>query len=228
MNALPFLSSLGVNIVHQLRMPELVSFPNAFNPFGSSVWAVAVQKVPDTLPVEAAWKYAIETYVQLCQELDVYPFRRSGSNNEKLLAHLSANRQALIHDLELVQHPFLDQYSVLTIDRICELSEEGFVLTVGSIFIVEDPTFKQHLTNQGFTLIDSQYFKRVNQNSHITFRLTEIATRWKVTYVITGRMLPELPEKLATKEQLEKFFVKRLWFPLTRSARVDHQGPRFI
>ena len=224
-----FLSGLGVSVLEQAIKPCTVSFPSKFNPYGASVWSVIVRYIPDNLSVEAAWEFAITDYVTVCQEKGIHPFKAVATNNEKLIEVLTQNRNELLRELEAVEHPLLDQYSILEIDRKAELTSIGFVLSVTAIFKNTDPTFAQHLANLGFGPVNKAMTKRVSQQATLKFsQVQNLNSRWEVEYTIIGPQLPELPQMLATKEQLERFFVNGIWIPLTKQARPNHQGPRFI
>jgi hypothetical protein len=225
----PFLSALGISLIDQGIRPSLRSYPMKFNPNASACWSVVLQALPEDLSVEDAWSEAVSRFVEVCSDNGVYPFREETSSNQQLQTHLKKCRDELLHVLGDVIHPLLDQHTVLSITRNCDLSADGFLLSVTSTFKNEDPTFEQHLLNLGFGIVNKVYFKRINQQVNLQFRRLEgLPSRWSVKYEITGRMLPELPGMVASKAELEKYLIRGLWFPLTKDSRPEHQGPRFI
>lgn len=224
-----FLSGLGVSIPEQGVRPCSASFPRKFNPYASAVWSVVVHEIPEDISIYEAWNLAVSTFIEACDRQGVFPFREQAGNNEKLLEILKQSRNSLLEEFRQIGHPLLDPYSVLSIDREASLFSDGFILTVKSLFKNTDPTFRNSLLELGFAPSDDTLVKRLGQDLSISFyEANHQYIRWYVEYKINGRMLPELPQLLATKEQLEDFLVKGIWIPLIKSEDPNHQGPRFI
>jgi len=224
-----FLSGLGIPLMLQGLVPAVASFPAQCNPSGSAVWSLVLAMLPESAAPADAWDAAMMLYVEKCQEQGIHPFKDEEATNQTLLTTLKKCRDDLLLELQTMPHPLLDEYSILEIVRECVLDGSGFSLEVRAIFKNDDPTFSRHLSNLGYSFVNNQSMKRVNQYTTVQFSpLPELNFRWQVSYVITGTTLPVVPKMLATKKQLEKFFVNGIWIPLTRDARPNHQGPRFI
>ena len=226
MSKVPYLQGLGISLIDQDRVPSQAAFPRKFNPYASAIWSLVLTEIRDTKP-DKAWAFAIQRYLDLCQTKNVYPFREQGGSNQDLLDHLKKCRDELIRVFENTHPPLLNTYSVLQVKRSAELSPKGFVLRVTSTFVLHDPTFKNHLTLMGF-VPDGPNKLRHKIGTYTQVQFWYSASRWYVSYVIEGPHIPQILDRLPPKQRLEKFIVEDLWFPLTRSARPDHQGPRFI
>ena len=223
----PFLTNLGVSMPAQASFPTVASFPARFNPAGTVVWSLVVQGKSNFGDPAAMWELCIKEYVDACAKQGIHPFAEQATDNKELLAVLSKARTEVLAILTAVEHPLLDQYAVLEIDRRCELYPDGFDLGVEALFKNDDPTFNQHLLQQGFGPVNMKYVRRASQNSVITFeRLQTQANRWVVGYIISGKQLPVLPDLLATKDQLQKFML-RVWRTQVCYDEA-HTGPKFI
>lgn len=222
---IPYLSGLGISLIDQDRVPSQAAFPRKFNPYASALWSIVISQLKDANP-QRAWAAAIQKYLDMCQAKNVYPFREQSGNNQSLLNHLKQCRDLLIKVFETVHPPLMSQYSVLQVQRSAELSAKGFTLSVVSTFTLDDPTFKQHLVNLGFQQQSNKLYKKLDVYTEVKFWFKN--GKWYVEYSIQGPHIPEMLDKLPPKQRLEKFIIEDLWFPLTKSERPQHKGPRFI
>lgn len=224
-----FLSGLGVTMLQQSSRPTTQSFPRRFNPYAATVWMNVCNALDVRLKPAEAWTVAVETFFEHCQKQGTYPMRSTTTLNEDLRRHLIKCREVLLSYLQNVEHPLLDEYTVLEIDRDAAINHEGFSLKIMALFRNTDPTFGQHLLNIGFDNIQGKYVRELSEHLTLSFWAKE-NNRWNVQYIIKG---PHIPEQLGvagsiTNERLSKILVTDLWHSLTRELRPSHVGPRFI
>lgn len=223
-----YLDYLGVTPLDQDRGPSTYNFPIKCNPSAVSIWVLALSDLVLSTDPKEAWAAALEKYVNLCNAKGIFPFRESSTGNKELLAHLTQCRNELVKLFTEVQHPFMDEYTILSIDRTASIEAKGFQLKVVALFRFPDPTFDRHLQNLGFIELGTKFIKQLGPHVFVSFWEDDRMYRWYVSYTIQGCQIPEHVNNLPNKQQLEKFLVSDLWFGLTKEARPNHRGPRFI
>lgn len=221
------LDNLGVLPALQEHPPCVQSYPSGFNPQASHLWVLALQDLQTTKGIPEQWDDALLAFLDVCSDHDVMPFSNRQATNDKLIFQLSACRDRLYDVLSTLNYGLTETYKVLSLRRSATLSPQGFTLEVASLFKNEDPTFHTHLLETGFCPVETSLVRRLDSFSVISFKPLHSVNRWEVTYSVSGTLLPSLGCELATTEKLQQALIN-LWLDLTKSARPQYVGPRFI
>lgn len=236
MEALPFLSNLGVTAFQAARPPTIQTYPLAFSANNISQWTAAVQELIPSLDTRYDWAITIKRYVEQCTKSGVYPFQAlHQTRNDQISDFLTERRRAFVKFINMtgmLEHVFLK-----ATHRTVTVTESGFHLRVHGDAIIEDPTYTTFLQKVPYPKMllrteDSHYVRQL-MNGLEVFAYNEYARtmkqRWIVGYEIVCPIFPDLPNHpTPTKDELERFILDILWMPLLRSMRPIHQMRRLI
>jgi hypothetical protein len=230
----PFFSNLGVTDIQQARSPTVDAFPTAFNPNSRSEWEAAVHEVVPKDPV-ADWVFAIQRYVDLCEQHGVYPFQSTQqSRNDRISDYLRDRRRAFVKFTDKTQ--FFENAKIRTTERNIVVTNSGFVLTVIAHANVTDPSFEKWLSTMPFprfdVIHDGKYWKTLYPGLRMfVYRDhgSNSSERWVIGYEITCEIFPDLPDQhLPTKQQIEHFILELLWMPHLRAIRPKKMLHRLV
>lgn len=225
--ALPFLSNLGVNPLHQAKAPTADQFPPAFNQNNRNVWTQAVLDLIPSGDGPQDWGTVIRRYVDLCTARGLFPFQNQHvSRNDQIVDYLRDRRRAFVRFVN--QTGFFKDMAIRSTHRHVTVTDAGFVLTVYGKATIMDPSFVQWLVKiplPAFSLIRSETGRHTKQlvdgiNVFVENEGTLMSGRWHVGYDIQCPYYPDLPNDGApSKAELERFILDVLWMPVLRSQR---------
>lgn len=215
------LSSLGVPLNDQSRVPSNDSFPLTFNRNTEKLWPIAVGQTLVKEP-KKAWESCIKTFVKLCDKEKLSPFSSFGISNDEILTSLIRCRRIVVKFME--QTDVLSDMQIYRNQRSVKLTNTGFSLRIDAQAKLkkDDPTI---LSRMGLRK-NSSYggiWSRSLDNSIDFFVFNEGAKldqRWHFGYEIRVDKFPYIPgNPLPSNAELEKFVLEVLYLPILRAYR---------
>lgn len=241
-NELTDLSILGVPKQYQSRNPSVKAFPAKFNASASNVWTEMLQsqgykdKVKVWGNLDLVWHNTIQEFLKQCEILGVFPFNNSmeTSTNEAVKDAVRAARILIVQYAD--ECKLFNRVKVRKAFREYIRLEQGMTLiSWADLYPLEDEVadgFEKWLTStplpRMYKMTNNRYVRYIRPHIRMWVRYINKA-RVRIGFEIDLAGKVTVPNNdVATREEVDDFIDRTIYFPIIRSHRFKKVHTRLF